>query len=245
MKTISRSQTTLLREIVSGHDFGCFSISSNKPNQDNYICSFSKNKILLAVADGIGGLPHGTKSSQAAIDCLAKINLDKNISKDDILNVFPKIRNKLESIKKSMNLESEIGTTLTVAYIDNKTINIFHTGDSRLYLFKDKNIFFKTTDQTLSNLYGIDNNSNIVTSAVISNRELKVTSNSVKIGNIESVILVTDGVYKSIDNDQFQYLYKICKSSITLSETIKSYLELKGVDDDSTMISLSLRNYNG
>ncbi|WP_029913802.1 PP2C family protein-serine/threonine phosphatase [Pelobacter seleniigenes] len=245
MKTISRNKTTLLDEILNEYDFGCFSISSNDPNQDNYIFSSFKNKFLLAVADGIGGLPFGTKASQAAIDCLAEINLDGNISKDDVLNTFPKIRSRLEKIKKYYNIESEIGTTLTVAFIDDEFINIFHTGDSRLFLFKEKDIFFQTTDQTLSSQYGIKDHANIITSAIISNRELKIKNNIVKRDSIESLILVTDGVYKSLENDQFKYLCKICESSNLLSETIKSYLEIKGVDDDSTMMSFSIRNYNG
>jgi protein phosphatase len=245
MKTVSRNKTKHLDEILHEYDFGCFSISSNEPNQDNYIFSSFKNKFLLAVADGIGGLPLGTKASQAAIDCLAEINLDENISKDDVLNTFPKIRSRLEKIRNHCNIESEIGTTLTVAFIDDEFIHIFHTGDSRLYLFKDKDIFFQTTDQTLSNEYGIKDYSNIITSAIISNRELKIKSNIAKRCLIESIILVTDGVYKSLESDQFNYLCKICKSSNLASETISSYLEIKGVDDDSTMISFSIRNYNG
>ncbi len=245
MKTVSRNKTKHLDEILHEYDLGCFSISSNEPNQDNYIFSSFENKFILAVADGIGGLPLGTKASQAAIDCLAEINLDGNISKDDILNTFPKIRSRLEKIRNQYNIESEIGTTLTIAFIDDEFINIFHTGDSRLYLFKDKNIFFKTTDQTLLNEYGIKDRSNIITSAIISNKELKIKSNIFKRSSTESIILATDGVYKSLESEQFYYLCKICESSRLISQTISSYLEIKGVDDDSTMISFSIRNYNG
>jgi protein phosphatase len=242
MRTVSRNNKTHLDNIISRYDFGSFSIGLNKPNQDNYICMFSKDKFLLAVADGIGGLPHGNIASQIAIDCLSKINLDKYLSKDSIPNKFHEIREKLEKIKKNMKLEREIGTTLTVAYINDKTVNVFHTGDSRLYIYENKNILFETTDQSISKEYWSGMCSNIITSAVISNREIEIEEKTIKRNFLGSVVLVTDGVYKALDKGQFEYLHKICESENKFSETIKSYLEIRGVDDDSTMISLTLRN---
>lgn len=241
MITISDTQKSRLSEILEKYDFGCFSINSNKPNQDNYICSFSKNKFLLAVADGIGGLPEGSKSSQVAIDCLSKLNIDDNISKEEILGTFLEIRKILESIKKYKNLDKEIGTTLTIAYIDEERISVFHTGDSRLYLFSNNRIFFRTTDQTISELNEFIKGSNIITSAIISNKDLNVTTNFFDRKSIESAMLMTDGVYRSLGINKIEYFKNTCKSSNIFSETIKSYLTMRGVEDDSTMVSLSLR----
>jgi hypothetical protein len=111
-----------------------------------------------------------------------------------------------------------------------------------LYIYENKNILFETTDQSISKEYWSGMCSNIITSAVISNREIEIEEKTIKRNFLGSVVLVTDGVYKALDKGQFEYLHKICESENKFSETIKSYLEIRGVDDDSTMISLTLRN---
>lgn len=137
-----------------------FSIAQNsrqgqRPyNQDRLAYSYSKDSLLLVLADGMGGHRHGEVAAQLAIKTitdsfqrLAKpvLNSPAKFLTDHIQQVHDMIENltQVESLIESPR------TTVVVAVIQRGYLYCAHVGDSRLYHFRGKHLLFRTEDHSV------------------------------------------------------------------------------------------------
>jgi serine/threonine protein phosphatase PrpC len=92
---------------------------------------------VFAVADGIGGMPHGEIASQAAMDSLRTL-LDKNGSDD--LSFKREIITQLNQSVNEAGMEKikngNIGTTFSMLTLIGTNAHLFHVGDSAIYRFR-------------------------------------------------------------------------------------------------------------
>jgi serine/threonine protein phosphatase PrpC len=104
--------------------------------------------LLLAVADGVGGVPGGDVASAVAIDTVADCFLSvlpwTTQAQPDPENLASGMREALEAgqirlrqIAARKGLDLRLGTTLTVAYVAWPRMQILHIGDSRAYLLRN------------------------------------------------------------------------------------------------------------
>lgn len=145
------------------YEIGLATDKGNKraQNQDSLIAikgTMGKNDfVLLAVADGMGGLNKGEIASQTAILNLKQwwdteliniiINNDYINIIDSSLNiVLDNINNEILSIKDTEHKSS--GTTLSLIFIHKNKYILKHIGDSRIYVFNNKKITQITNDHT-------------------------------------------------------------------------------------------------
>ena len=105
---------------------------------------------LMLVADGMGGHAAGELASSTAVAIMAQ--LDKPMSSSDAELAFVaainQIGSELASVIKSDPERAGLGTTLSASYWDGKELTIAHVGDSRVYLFRDKQLTQLTKDDT-------------------------------------------------------------------------------------------------
>jgi protein phosphatase len=116
-------------------------------NQDSYIVDPKAG--LFAVADGLGGLPHGARASRMALDVL-KRQIRKH--PDLPLEMATALINQ-ETRKAGFELdESGFGTTLTMARYrpDKELLELVHVGDSAAYLIVDKEARLITDEHTVA-----------------------------------------------------------------------------------------------
>ncbi len=99
------------------------------------------DRLLAAVADGMGGHVGGEVASQTAIETLAVVSGSPamrvqaaNVAVRDAAEQQPRLRG--------------MGTTLTVVEIEDGTMSVGHVGDSRLYRLRDGELAQLTQDQT-------------------------------------------------------------------------------------------------
>lgn len=183
-----------------------------KINEDYAFCSsHPKNPIvkLMILADGMGGKSQGDVASQEVVadmeawfyhedvDALSKIDgvsaiLDKRI----------KQVNKYLIQKYGENL---LGTTLTIAIIGKEKTLFYNIGDSRGYIYKDKEliqiteddsgvwIFYKDGDVEKDDLRFFPTN-NFITACVGLNESFCNSRSYVVKNDYEMVLLFTDGV---------------------------------------------------
>lgn len=116
-----------------------------------------KEIILIAVADGMGGLSKGEEASACAVSMLdqwwltvlpAILEMDflvKDIN-ESLIWLIDEINWRLYS-KYRLN-DEKVGTTLSLALIYQGEYEIFQVGDSRAYLSKRKQFVQLTRDQT-------------------------------------------------------------------------------------------------
>ena len=124
-------------------------------NQDSILMN---DKIgLYAVADGMGGHKGGETASAMALDVINSA-IEKINEKKSTTHIIPFIKEavSLASMKiyeRSLMDESlrGMGTTLVSVYFYDKSAYISQVGDSRVYLYKDDELWKVTEDHSLIN----------------------------------------------------------------------------------------------
>jgi protein phosphatase len=122
-----------------------------KNNQDLFfVKEFDDGSILLAVADGLGGMVGGKRAAEMAKESLYNFNPECQAVEAHIEELMQEANRRImETVEKEPDLEG-MGTTLTAACIRNGTANWAHVGDSRLYLFRGDKLRQITEDDTMA-----------------------------------------------------------------------------------------------
>lgn len=103
---------------------------------------------VLAVADGIAGLPYGEVASHLMLETLSDLYLTTPIK------IHPLLRNtqqRLSSHAMKFPKYYGMGTTIAGLYVHDDEINVFNVGDSRVYQIMDTELIQHTIDHTLLN----------------------------------------------------------------------------------------------
>ena len=120
-------------------------------NQDLFfVKEFDDGCILLAVADGLGGMVGGKRAAELAKECLYNFNPECQDVEAHIEELMQEANRRImETAEKEPDLEG-MGTTLTAACVRNGTVCWAHVGDSRLYLFRGDELHQITEDDTMA-----------------------------------------------------------------------------------------------
>jgi PPM family protein phosphatase len=104
---------------------------------------------LFVVADGMGGAQAGEVASRIAVDTFAQGLPDNGVAEE---RLAARVQEANELIYTRAHSEQDLagmGTTLTAAYLDDTHVAIAHVGDSRAYLFRDRQLKRLTQDHSL------------------------------------------------------------------------------------------------
>jgi PPM family protein phosphatase len=113
-------------------------------NEDSYVV----RPPLFAVADGMGGAQAGEVASRLAVEALA----DDAGAGDGEGRVAALVREANRRVYEHAGTDtatSGMGTTMTLALVENGTVAIGHVGDSRAYLVRDGALEQLTQDHSL------------------------------------------------------------------------------------------------
>ena len=120
-------------------------IIADKTNEDScVVCSSmadGEEMVLLAVADGVGGLDAGDKASALVIDSVRKCFVkcvEQGMPKDRIFTeVIADVAKANEAVLDfSKKSGKRSGTTLTILFLAENKYRFYHVGDSRIYHLK-------------------------------------------------------------------------------------------------------------
>jgi protein phosphatase len=104
---------------------------------------------IFAVADGMGGAQAGEVASEMAIEQFVH-ERDTDAPPEKQLEQIAKGANrKIWEMAQSDSRRAGMGTTLTAAMVDGRTVAVGHVGDSRLYLYRDGKLERMTRDHSL------------------------------------------------------------------------------------------------
>ncbi|MGH1345546.1 MAG: PP2C family protein-serine/threonine phosphatase [Nannocystales bacterium] len=117
---------------------------------------------LFIVADGIGGHGGGEVASAVAVDAMAHYAFEtmpwvlgrNDCSMDELetglRDAMGKAQDRIRRVARRKNLNSDLGTTLTMGYLAWPELFLVHVGDSRAYLYRDEKLHRLTRDHTLA-----------------------------------------------------------------------------------------------
>lgn len=117
-----------------------------------------RTRLLLMVADGMGGHRRGDVASRTAVRTVARTLLPLLTGEEDIpratydRELRAAVGNANHAIfeEAQRNPECEgMGTTLSLAIVDGRTLYVANVGDSRTYIINAKEIFQVTRDHSL------------------------------------------------------------------------------------------------
>jgi serine/threonine protein phosphatase PrpC len=121
-------------------------------NQDRAAIVVTDTRILLTVADGMGGHIGGDVAAEAAIDALVR-NFKRQ--KSGIRDAGDFLRESIVEAHEAVVMlgaalapELRPRTTITVCLIADDCATWAHVGDSRIYLIRDQKVFTRTRDHS-------------------------------------------------------------------------------------------------
>src|SRR5256886_13288608 len=114
-------------------------------NEDSYVCE----PPLLAVADGIGGAQAGEIASGLAAAVLRDDSGDGAVGEQRVDGLIQEANRRVYDRQTQDAAVSGMGTTMTVALVEDGNVWIGHVGDSRAYLIRDGKLEQLTEDHSL------------------------------------------------------------------------------------------------
>ena len=122
-------------------------------NEDRFLVrDLPDDAVLLAVADGMGGRAGGEVAAQLTVDVLAEFSLQQGDTARQLGRQVLAANEKVSFAARSDKNLKGMGCTATAAVIQNDQISWAHVGDSRLYLFRNKQLQQLTTDHNIAHL---------------------------------------------------------------------------------------------
>lgn len=122
-------------------------------NQDRIGHWYTRDSLLLVLADGMGGHLMGEVAAQIAIDTLAasfQKDAQTRIPDPDLFlfRSVGRIHAAIDEYTRKLDLPDSPRTTLVACIVQDGTAWWTHVGDSRLYLIRRGNIVVRTRDHT-------------------------------------------------------------------------------------------------
>lgn len=214
------------------------------------------NVLFLCIADGLGASKGTDVASMIAIEEFKKY-ITTNLKSEKIENIEKEVKIALYMINRiiysyqRMNPElyGSFSSTLTIAAINkNKEILISHIGNTRLYLYRQGNLFQMTKDDTIAQQL-LEKNE-IKETEYFMHPDRGVLNKFLGMPEVEPFItkgvLVTDdvllllsnGVYEMLALDKIKQIFANTKTSKEACEwIIQGANELGGLDNSSVVIS--------
>ena len=187
-------------------------------NEDAWVCA----PPLFAVADGMGGARGGEIASRLAATALGQA-VDGS-GEERVVALIQEANRQVYERARDDSDASGMGTTITVALVENGVVALGHVGDSRAYLIRDHKVEQLTDDHSLV--------AELVRSGRLSPEEAETHPQ-------RSVITRALGTDPDVDVDSFSIegrpgdVFFICSDGLTsmvVDETILGIVE-QGRDD--------------
>lgn len=114
-------------------------------NEDAFLVDAERG--LFAVADGLGGMPHGEVASQLAV---ARLREASDLDLRDLDELFNQINRTVRREGLKLSGGNGIGTTLTAAIVRDGVATIGHVGDCAAFVVSPGEARQVTHDQTIA-----------------------------------------------------------------------------------------------
>ncbi|TMA06544.1 MAG: serine/threonine-protein phosphatase, partial [Methanobacteriota archaeon] len=117
-----------------------------------------RTRLLLMVADGMGGHRRGDVASRTAVRAVARTILPLLTTPEDIPQgtYDQELRAAVDQANKAIFAEAArnpecagMGTTLSLGIVDGRDLYVANVGDSRAYIINEREIFQVTRDHSL------------------------------------------------------------------------------------------------
>jgi len=202
-------------ERLEGGDLAIFSrrcATKETPNEDAaVVIPIATRGVILAIADGVGGLPQGEEAARIALRTLVESVLkapDPSQLRMAIIDAIERANRRI------LSLGSGAGTTLAIAQIIEHRLRTYHVGDSEILVISGGG---SIKMQTLAHgpvAYGVHcglidpeealrHESRNLVSNIVGSKEMRIELGPpVKLAQRDLVLLCSDGITDNLYADQ-------------------------------------------
>lgn len=227
-------------------------------NQDRLAYSYSKDALLLVLADGMGGHRNGeiaahlaVKTLTEAFERLAVPTLSSPAK--FLIDHIQQVHDMIENVTQTEELIESPRTTIVAAIIQRGYLYCAHVGDSRLYHFRNGHLLFRTEDHSVvQSLYK---------KGMISKEEMATHPYKNKIYNCvggetppqidlsdrhellegDTVLLCTDGVWGVLDDQRIKEIMQQNKTIIDVTTELMDSAEFASDEKGDNMSAIGLQ----
>jgi protein phosphatase len=212
---------------------------------------FSKDRLCLVVADGMGGHRKGEVASEFVLDRLGEY-IHKIYSKDDLLKYLKVINSKLGSFANKNPKFMGMGTVLAgILFIKDRYI-VFNVGDCRVYEYSFGFANLITTDHSI--VYKLYQNGeisfnqinshprkNVVTSALMADGSRELEEIFVKEFVLESnkkFLICSDGVWENITVQEIEQSFSDDETALSIFNMVMN----TSANDNLSLIVVEMKD---
>ncbi len=233
-------------------------------NEDNYgilqpSASNTESLVLAVVADGMGGMSQGDVASKTAVESILETSIPEDLTTSEKRTQW--LFSLVEKANKSVYEKVKNGgTTISLALVVGRNLNIAHVGDSRIYLIRKGIMCQISEDHSLVAMLVANGDITYEESLVHPNRSVLMKSLgsnprirddyvqdlshfgdeflSFKIQQEDILILCSDGIWNLLSNQELVEIFNQEKDLQTaVNQTVEKVIE-NGADDNATIVAL-------
>jgi len=217
-------------------------------NEDAYVVA----PPLFAVADGMGGAQAGEIASKLAAAALEDTDAGALSGEDRVMSLIHEANRRVYERSNEDPNASGMGTTITVALVEDSRVTIGHVGDSRAYRYRAGSIEQITEDHSLVNELMKSGKlspeeaethpqRSVITRALGTDPDVDVDSFTVEAQVGDVFLLCSDGLTTMVDDDNI--LGVIEKYHDDLDRATKSLVSAAnrgGGEDNITVVAFAI-----
>jgi len=197
----------------------------------------SKDNVVIAVADGVGGLNKGEVASEQVLTALrAFLNgIPDNLNADELHKSFDTY-----TLNTHNSLSKNTGSTLAGLFIYQGKMFRFHAGDSRIYQFRNGSLLRLTVDHSLRESGRNPNaSSNIITNSIGggSTAYIEFAEIETPLLSDDIYLLSSDGMHDLISFDEILSAL----NEPNTAESLTSLAKERGGKDNISVITIIIK----
>jgi protein phosphatase len=214
-------------------------------NEDVYVV----DPPIFAIADGMGGAKAGEVAAALAADALRG---EGGSGEEAVVTLIQEANRRVYQRATEDAAASGMGTTMTVALLENGRVRIGHVGDSRAYLIRDGELSQLTDDHSLvgelvrsGKLAPEDAETHpqrsVITRVLGTDPDVDVDTVTVETRSGDLFLLCSDGLYSMVGNDRILELVE--RNRRDLDRAAKALIAAAnkgGGDDNITIVAFEI-----
>jgi serine/threonine protein phosphatase PrpC len=219
-------------------------------NQDRLAYSYSKDALLLVVADGMGGHRNGEIAAHLAVttltDAFQRLAVPTLTSPAKFLiDHIQQAHDTISQVTIERELLEAPRTTIVAAIVQRGMLYCAHVGDSRLYHFRNNHLLFRTEDHSVvQSLYnkGMIQKDEMTThpyrhkvfSCLGGDVPPKIDlADRQELAEGDTILLCTDGVWGALTDDQIKRTLMQGSISESVTEVLKNAEDISKEQGDN------------
>ena len=241
---------------------GCTDTGMRRQINEDHI-GFDQNLGIAVLADGMGGHQSGEIASHMAVEFVME-NLQELMDGESagaitgsqllekVSNTISYSNTKIFSAAAKLEQHKGMGTTVVAAIVQGKQLYVGHVGDSRLYLFRSRDLQRITRDHSLvqdlidRGFYTEEearqaNVGHIVTRALGTKEEVEVDTEQHDLEEGDIFLLCSDGLSDMVDDWKIEEMLREGKEELqTIAQALVDTANRNGGKDNISVILMQI-----